>query len=84
MTCVAFQGHASKLIPIMQSYAEGPQRFFMVDRAEIPLHDEYGSVAYWKVSMQPFSHFVKGNNSVLILETNRFDVVCGLHQGSTN
>ncbi len=46
VSCVSFQGHTKTLVPLLTN---GKGKTFMVDRAEIPLHDEYGSNEYWKV-----------------------------------
>jgi len=49
LRCLSFQGHASKLSPVLQKLSNESQHTIMVDRAEILLHDDYGSVDYWKV-----------------------------------
>lgn len=49
--CVQFQGHAKRLVSLLtEAAAESePQRFFLIDRAEVALHDDYGSADYWRV-----------------------------------
>lgn len=50
-SCVSFQGHYKKLLPILSKYSKkSTGNVYMVDRGEIPLHDDYGGVEYWKVN----------------------------------
>ena len=53
--CLAFQGHATKLAGVLHKLSIESEHSIMIDRAEIMLHDDYGSVDYWKVPI-PF-HF---------------------------
>lgn len=53
--CLAFQGHATKLAGVLHKLSAESQRTIMVDRAEIMLHDDYGSVDYWKVKLHNLS-----------------------------
>lgn len=48
-SCVSFQGHYKKLLPILSQYSKKAGSVIMIDRGEIPLHDDYGGVDYWKV-----------------------------------
>ena len=49
--CLAFQGHATKLAGVLHKLSRESQHTIMVDRAEIMLHDDYGSANYWKVNL---------------------------------
>lgn len=50
LTCISFQGHVKKLVPLLTAGLQTQKsQLAMLDRAEIPLHDEYGSTDYWKV-----------------------------------
>jgi len=46
--CLAFQGHATKLAGVLHKLSIESEHSIMIDRAEIMLHDDYGSVDYWK------------------------------------
>jgi hypothetical protein len=49
VSCVSFQGHVNKLLPILLEHSKISGNVIMIDRGEIPLHDDYGGVDYWKV-----------------------------------
>lgn len=49
ISCVSFQGHFRKLLPILSQHSKKSGDIIMIDRGEIPLHDDYGGVEYWKV-----------------------------------
>lgn len=49
VSCVSFQGHYKKLLPIISQYSKKSEYVIMIDRGEIPLHDDYGGLDYWKV-----------------------------------
>ncbi|KAK4007960.1 hypothetical protein OUZ56_013119 [Daphnia magna] len=48
VSCLSFQGHYKKLLPILSKHSKTSGKVVMIDRGEIPLHDDYGGVNYWK------------------------------------
>lgn len=54
VSCVSFQGHFKKLLPILTKDSSKSGKVVMIDRGEIPLHDDYGGVDYWKVNIVLF------------------------------